>query len=380
MSLRLPAGSSHSLGLEPNGVVRRVEEFLGNEKNGAGYLLAQADSVTHVLFLLQGKTFCAGSFQNDRFEALAIARFFAELSRARRVELCTTDLPLFLCTAVMFRKAPAAQIPLQLVDSAKLLGHIQQMGKDAVLVVRRGDARNVVFCREGKPQALYPAQGEHFPEGDSVDDRIIEYIYSGGAGDELVLDLYDEIRLPPAPDAGHSLKSYREPSAIPLGPQPLLVVQLGERVVFRYPILGAELSVGRGGGNDLALDNLSVSRRHARIRQNGETVVVDDQGSENGLVVAGKKVDRVELAVGDEVLIGKYTVRYEELAPGEVAEVPQAAAATVPAIDETIAVTSHSTMAELAGNGRCIRISGLMFNIGKKSDSHLRIKGFFVAG
>ncbi len=375
MTLRLPALSRSLIDADPAG---EISAFL-KSKAAAGYVLAETANGSNALLVVNGKIFCAGTFQDDRFGMLPLPSFFASLEGAREIQLCETDLPLFLCTAVLFRKAPAAQIPLQIMDSATLLAHVQQMGKDAVLVVRRGEARNLVFCREGQPTAFYAAPKETIPEGDNVADRVIEYIYADSTA-AITLDLYDEVRLPPAPDAGKPVEAYTQAaSADPGGEQSWLIVRLGDRVVFHFPITSDTFTVGRGGGNDLALDNLSVSRHHARVKRQGEQLLVEDLGAENGLNIGGQKVTGALLAVGDEVGVGKYTLVHHRFEPGEAPAALKPRAPAAPAVEETIAMQAHKTFGEIEHEGQRHQIRGMLFTIGKKSDTHIRIKGFFAA-
>lgn len=57
-----------------------------------------------------------------------------------------------------------------------------------------------------------------------------------------------------------------------------------------HPIAGS-MTVGRGDGVDLSLADPEVSRRHAAIRVEGTTVVVEDLGSANGTRVNGEPID-----------------------------------------------------------------------------------------
>ena len=64
------------------------------------------------------------------------------------------------------------------------------------------------------------------------------------------------------------------------------------------------LLVGRGEGVGLLLDDQSVSRHHARVRQDGEGLVVEDLDSRLGTFVNGLKVVKRRLATGDRVRFG----------------------------------------------------------------------------
>src|SRR5439155_22521933 len=136
-------------------------------------------------------------------------------------------------------------------------------------------------CRGGDPAALYPAEGETFPEGQSVADQVVAYVQEKG---NLTLDLYDEIRLPAAADAGKPFESYlaelaTKPAGAPASyvkPTHTVVVRLGPRVVFRFPLMADQVKVGRGADNDLGLDNATVSGSHALIQKEQQGWAMED--------------------------------------------------------------------------------------------------------
>jgi DNA-binding NtrC family response regulator len=67
---------------------------------------------------------------------------------------------------------------------------------------------------------------------------------------------------------------------------------------------GPGVVVGRDAPSDLVIRDASLSRRHARFRVEAGEVVVEDLGSTNGTLVAGERVERAQLAPGDEVTLG----------------------------------------------------------------------------
>ena len=68
-----------------------------------------------------------------------------------------------------------------------------------------------------------------------------------------------------------------------------------------------DLLVGRHPSCDIVLDDLSVSRRHARLRFRDGHWVLQDLQSTNGTLVNRARVVRCQLQPGDEVHVG--TVR-----------------------------------------------------------------------
>ncbi len=72
-----------------------------------------------------------------------------------------------------------------------------------------------------------------------------------------------------------------------------------------------ELSIGRTEANDITLDGLQISGRHARLLRSGKDIVVDDLGSTNGVFVNGIRVSRQSISVSDKVQIGSFELRID---------------------------------------------------------------------
>lgn len=72
-------------------------------------------------------------------------------------------------------------------------------------------------------------------------------------------------------------------------------------------VVGAEpVTVGRGFGNDLVLDDPRASRRHLRVRAGGGGVVVEDLGSSNGTRVGGRAVEGpLPVGAGEAIELGR---------------------------------------------------------------------------
>ncbi len=103
-----------------------------------------------------------------------------------------------------------------------------------------------------------------------------------------------------------------EPAAPPIfhGPVPEVLLFLGEKQLGTFSLARGELTIGRNPGNDILIDNVGVSRRHAVIKASADRVVVEDLGSANGTFVNGQKVASHELQDGDEILVLKHRLIY----------------------------------------------------------------------
>lgn len=113
--------------------------------------------------------------------------------------------------------------------------------------------------------------------------------------------------------------------AAPKGPIPEVLLYLGEKLLGTFPLTKEELTIGRNPGNDILIDNVGVSRRHAAIRVSGNRVMIEDLGSANGTIVNGQKITTHELRDGDEILVVKHRLVYrlpKEAPPPPKAEAP----------------------------------------------------------
>ncbi len=73
----------------------------------------------------------------------------------------------------------------------------------------------------------------------------------------------------------------------------------------QIPLLEGANVLGRGADASIRIDLGRVSRLHARIRVEGERVLLEDLGSKNGTFLRGERVVApAELADGDEIAIG----------------------------------------------------------------------------
>jgi hypothetical protein len=71
-----------------------------------------------------------------------------------------------------------------------------------------------------------------------------------------------------------------------------------------------ETSIGRSPDCGIFLDDVTVSRKHAVLRNADGTFTIEDQGSLNGTFVNRKRVESAQLEDGDEVQIGKYRLTF----------------------------------------------------------------------
>jgi len=77
-----------------------------------------------------------------------------------------------------------------------------------------------------------------------------------------------------------------------------------------YLLTSETVTIGRKPSNDIPIDNLSVSGRHAQVITILEDSFLEDLGSTNGTYVNGKLVKKHALEDGDSITLGKYQITY----------------------------------------------------------------------
>ena len=90
----------------------------------------------------------------------------------------------------------------------------------------------------------------------------------------------------------------------------VLVVQRGPGEGTAYPLVPPVVHIGRASDQEVFLDDITVSRRHAELRLEGTTWTLVDLGSLNGTYVNKQAVQESQLVSGDEIQIGKYRFRF----------------------------------------------------------------------
>lgn len=99
----------------------------------------------------------------------------------------------------------------------------------------------------------------------------------------------EEVEVKPSTDKVHTVAIKKGPSA-----------------GTEFCIEKEEIIVGRDPASDIFLNDITVSRRHARIFFEKDEAYIEDLGSLNGIFVDGKRVEKAKLNSGAEIQIGKF--------------------------------------------------------------------------
>lgn len=87
--------------------------------------------------------------------------------------------------------------------------------------------------------------------------------------------------------------------------------QIGAMGKSVYPLLGPT-TIGRGADNTITIPDPTISRNHAKVSFQEGCWVVEDLQSANGIMVNGKRVDRLALESGDTFKLGEILFSFIE--------------------------------------------------------------------
>lgn len=88
------------------------------------------------------------------------------------------------------------------------------------------------------------------------------------------------------------------------------VVISGSELGRRYALPPGEARIGRVSGNEITVDDRSISRTHARVFPTPEGFVIEDLASTNGLLINEVATTRKLLCDGDIVRLGRTVLKF----------------------------------------------------------------------
>jgi pSer/pThr/pTyr-binding forkhead associated (FHA) protein len=133
-----------------------------------------------------------------------------------------------------------------------------------------------------------------------------------------------------------------------------LRLMFNEAVLKEFNLSQGTLTVGRLPDNTVHVDNPAVSSHHARIYWETDHFVLEDLNSLNGTFVNNRRVSKVTLKDGDQVLIGKHILLFKdewhEDAPVPGAAGPEATVRVMPKMDATMMLDTKKAKEMLAAS------------------------------
>lgn len=91
--------------------------------------------------------------------------------------------------------------------------------------------------------------------------------------------------------------------------QAYLIVLSGPEVGRMHKLETSEITLGRSADNAMRINDVGISRRHARLVRDHAGVYIEDMASANGTFLNGERlVNRLQLRDGDKITLGSTTI------------------------------------------------------------------------
>ena len=89
-----------------------------------------------------------------------------------------------------------------------------------------------------------------------------------------------------------------------------LVLSFNGETLREYELNQETMTIGRKADNDIHIDNLAVSGKHAKILTILDDSFIEDLDSTNGTFINGEQVSKHVLQNGEVIAIGKHELKY----------------------------------------------------------------------
>ncbi len=97
--------------------------------------------------------------------------------------------------------------------------------------------------------------------------------------------------------------------------EPLYILSLlnNELMSFSWKLINKDYYIGRSSENNIILDDITVSRKHALLSVSNVNIKIQDNNSTNGIYVNNEIKNDCTLKSGDKIQIGKYLLLLTEV-------------------------------------------------------------------
>lgn len=92
---------------------------------------------------------------------------------------------------------------------------------------------------------------------------------------------------------------------------PYLIIFIGNDGGQRYKLKRGKMTAGRSSQADITIDDQRISRIHCVFEWVGDTIIVEDKGSTNGIFYDSKKVTSTALLPGVPIQLGQSVMKIE---------------------------------------------------------------------
>ncbi len=278
-----------------------------------GILMADADTRRLYLVIVDNEPYAAGEEQRGIFVPLTLHGFFATLSHlpSSALTLAAVD-PLFLKSLLtLIQRVPSTEGTTELMEIGGVVDHLKKTDHDQLLVVARQCEMSLFYFKEKALLSGYFADPELEAGEDSVEERLLAYVYRHAGQGAMSLYVFSSMAAAPAEDGVFERGNWPDELVEYFTrPVPHLLIVGSNGAARRYELLTSTVTLGRSQENDLVVEDAAISRRHLIFRQDAEGFSVEDCGSRNGTLCNGVPLTQARLSHGAELQMGTCLIRF----------------------------------------------------------------------
>ena len=97
-----------------------------------------------------------------------------------------------------------------------------------------------------------------------------------------------------------------------------ILFKFNEKVLKTIESDKNEIMIGRNAENDIVVENLAVSKLHARIVKQDEAYYIEDLNSTNGTYLNKIRITKKDLKDNDIISVGKHSLEIHFLKKGDI--------------------------------------------------------------
>jgi pSer/pThr/pTyr-binding forkhead associated (FHA) protein len=355
------------------------EEYLRvikGQKIDSGYFYYNDGPVYRYLLISEGEPLSAAWDDGTDGASTSLYDFFSPFIRnPQKLSFCLADKSLVEGLAVSWQQRPDAHTSPGLIDAAEMIKSLLRRNREFIVRLRRDAHTSFLLMGASKINSYY--FGLHkFLEGDA-ETKLVHELTANHAF--LSIDVFESQDVMKAEDWAIVPNDFAEGMVkFYCCSSPHLILYLGEREIKRIPLRNEPVIIGRDPNTDLFVDNLSISRNHARVVYKHGACSIEDLGSKNGTFIDNSRIEGpTMLNDGQQITIGKHTIKYLQRAMIHEktidADLLDKTIVMRPGATATLSKDEKNLAASITYNNHNYTISSSPFAIGSASGSNLSV-------
>ena len=298
----------------PRKMDQAVREALECSTQHPCYMEISDDSKHCYLFFRERQIYSSGTVQNSQFSEATIKDFFLTTSQLPSpfAACYEVNAKILHSLLILFQKKPSLMMLTSLVDLDEVLDKIEEEKKSCIVCASQDHFLAVLRYEKGQVTALCHEQSLPTPQERTFREDFLVKIYTLSAEKPFKITVYEDLLVKYSADAKMVAEDYDgDITDLYLSKPPVVTLFFKGREIGHWTLDKPIFNIGRTADNDIVIDNLAVSRLHAVLEREKGDYYIRDCDSLNGTLLNDSRVGRSKIKDGDEIVIGKHTLKVQ---------------------------------------------------------------------